>query len=110
MSLHALYIFGDQTGEIVPPLQELSRLSQQCNPLRDFLSRATDRLRMAVAKAPSHQRRRFPSFETLSELAVAMEKEGRSPALMTALLCVSQIGHFIVYGSLFCRNARWLIV
>ena len=97
MSLHVLYIFGDQTGEIVPPLQELNRLSQRCKPLKDFLSRATDRLHMAVTKTPSHQRRRFPSFETLSELAVAMEKEGRSPALMTALLCVSQIGYFIVY-------------
>ena len=97
MASQALYIFGDQTGEIVPPLQELSRLSQRCNPLKDFLNRATDRLQIAISKTPSHRLRRFPSFETLSELAVAMEKEGRSPALMTALLCVSQIGNFIMY-------------
>ena len=98
-----LLLFGDQTGDVLVSLQELSRLGQRCETLSGFLRRATDRLQKAIAKAPSQYRRRFPFFDSPAELAVAVEKHGvRSPALMSPLLCIAQLGHLIMYISKIC--------
>ncbi|KAK3369970.1 hypothetical protein B0H63DRAFT_564230 [Podospora didyma] len=98
MSSTTLLLFGDQTGEVLPSIQELSRLAPGCQSLSSFFRKATDRLRSTIARAPAHYRRQFPSFDSPLELAEAVAKQNiHSPALATALLCISQFGHVILY-------------
>lgn len=97
MSSEALYLFGDQIAELLPSIQELSRLVDNSHNLSGFFRRSTDRLQRAIANTSSHHRRHFSSFGSPLELATAIEKDGRSSALTTALLCISQFGHIIMY-------------
>ncbi|KAK4669877.1 Type I Iterative PKS [Podospora pseudopauciseta] len=98
MTANTLLLFGDQTGEVLPSIQSLSRNASSNQTLATFLRKATDRLRSAVLQAPAHYRRSFPNFTSLSELAAAVSKQDHaSPALYAALLCIAQIGDVIVY-------------
>ncbi|KAK4189134.1 hypothetical protein QBC35DRAFT_167960 [Podospora australis] len=98
MSANTLLLFGDQTGVVLPSIQSLSKLAMGCESLAGFLRRSTDRLHTTIARLPAHQRRGYPKFESPLDLATAVAKEDYPvPALATALLCISQIGHIIVY-------------
>ncbi len=106
------FLFGDQTGEVLPAIEALNRQSLHSPALRAFFGRCTERLRAAIARAPAPYRHQFPaSFASPLELAswafgadASCSSSGAglvlktiSPALAAALLCLAQLGHVIVY-------------
>ncbi|KAK3374152.1 hypothetical protein B0T24DRAFT_704334 [Lasiosphaeria ovina] len=98
MSSKTLLIFGDQTGEVLPSIEELSRLAPGCQSLNAFFRKSTDRLRTVIAQAPAQYRRQFPSFDSPLELATAVANQTtQSLALTAALLSITQFGHVILY-------------
>lgn len=97
MASQTLFLFGDQTGDILTSLQELSKLGLDCHNLAVFLRRSTASLHRAIATAPSTVRRQVPSFSSPLELAAAVEEDGNNlPALRSALLAIVQLGNVIV--------------
>ncbi|KAI1371583.1 hypothetical protein F4677DRAFT_464190 [Hypoxylon crocopeplum] len=97
MSSSTVYLFGDQTGEVLPAIQELSRLLPMYESLNRFFRQSTDCIRKALARA-TPQNRQLLSLNDPLELAVAVEKEHKhDPALTAALLCISQLGSIIVH-------------
>ncbi|ROV87534.1 hypothetical protein VMCG_10688 [Cytospora schulzeri] len=101
MSCDILFLFGDQAGELLPSLEELNRLSTQCEVLHSFLNESTQRLRACIFKAPSLFRHRVPAFESVLDLATLLENPKQQQkdlaALRTPLLCVVQMGHVIYH-------------
>ena len=98
-----ILLFGDQTAEVLPSIEQLNRHALRSSTLRTFLLRSTDRLRASFARAPASYRRYLPtSFESPLELATWASSQTSgpllkcSPALSAALLCVAQLGHIIV--------------
>lgn len=97
MPCKSLFLFGDQTGDILASTQELSRLALGSHNLSVFLRRSTQSLHRAIAVAPSTVRRQIPPFSSPLELATAVEEEGdHLPALRSALLAILQLGNVIV--------------
>ncbi|KAK3994996.1 putative polyketide synthase [Cladorrhinum sp. PSN332] len=97
MSAKTLFLFGDQTGEILPPIQQLTRLASSSHNLCNFLRQSTDRLHGIIFSLPMDQRQLLPAFDSPLELASALSKENSAiPALSAALLCIAQIGDVIV--------------
>ncbi|KAK4198880.1 putative polyketide synthase [Triangularia verruculosa] len=106
MSANALLLFGDQTGEVLPSIQLLSKHASSNQSLATFLKKSTDRLRHAISHAPVHQRRSLPTFNSLLELSTIVSNQQQStPATYGALMCIAQLGHVIVHLE---RNPRAL--
>ncbi|KAJ6178070.1 Acyl transferase/acyl hydrolase/lysophospholipase [Penicillium mononematosum] len=100
----ALYLFGDQIADVLPCIQRLSRRAANSDGLRRFLRSATDSLRKAIYQASFRERQAFPSWDSLTDLATAVERDAaHCPALKAALCCVSQLGHVILYLEQFPR-------
>ncbi|KAK1835326.1 putative polyketide synthase [Podospora conica] len=82
--LDKILLFGDQTVDLLPAISDLNRLVSRSQNLKTFF-----------------EKRRFPTFVSLLELATAVEEgagEGyHEPALRAALLCISQLGHVIIH-------------
>ncbi|KGO38588.1 Acyl transferase/acyl hydrolase/lysophospholipase [Penicillium expansum] len=99
-----LYLFGDQIADVLPCIQELSQRAANSDELRRFLRSATDSLRKAIYQASFRERQRFPTWESLTDLATAVERDdAHCPALKAALCCISQLGHVILYLEKFPR-------
>ncbi|KAK0739379.1 hypothetical protein B0T21DRAFT_285107 [Apiosordaria backusii] len=98
MSANTFLLFGDQTGEVLPSIQLLSRHALSNQILATFLRKSTDRLQTAITQAPAYARRSLPSFTSLLELAtVVSDQQHTAPAIYGALMCIAQLGHVIVY-------------
>lgn len=92
-----LYLFADQIADVLPYIQDLGRRAGSSDGLRSFLRSATDSLRKAMDQASFRERQKFPSWDTLTELATAVERDAaHCPALKAALCCISQLGHVIL--------------
>lgn len=92
-----LYLFGDQVSDVLPCIQDLNRRAAKSDGLRRFIRSATDSLRKAIYQASSDEKQRFPMWESLTELATAVEGDAaHCPALKAALCCVSQLGYVIL--------------
>lgn len=92
-----LYLFGDQIADVLQCIQELSQRAANSDELRRFLRSATDSLRKAIYQASFRERQRFPTWESLTDLATAVERDdAHCPALKAALCCISQLGHVIL--------------
>jgi len=102
MPSSTVLLFGDQTGDVLPSIKELSKISKQNHSLSGFLRKSTDRLRDAITNLPlegTHPHSDFPFFDSPWELAESTAvKDGHRvpPALSAALLCISQLGELIV--------------
>ncbi len=93
----SLYLFGDQIADVLPCIQDLSRRAANSDGLRRFLCSATDSLRKAIHQASFRERQGFPSWDSLTDLATAVERDAaHCPALKAALCCISQLGHVIL--------------
>lgn len=98
MPAKRLLLFGDQTGEILPSLQDLAKSATTCRGLRNFLDVCTEEIRNAVNCAPLRYKETVPQFSSVLELAaVVQETKHTRLALNTALLCVAQFGHTVLY-------------
>lgn len=101
-SLDKLFLFGDQTVDLLPTILYLNRLVSRSENLKTFFQKSVGRLHAAIStQTPPRFKRRFPPFVSLPELAAAVEEgagEGQhEPALRAALLCTAQLGHVIMY-------------
>ena len=97
MSATTLLLFGDQTGEPLPTILRLSRLSSASQSLSSFLRKATEGLQHAIFRIPADERKEFPSFNSPLELASALSKQDQpNAALSAALLCIAQVGDVIL--------------
>ncbi|KAK4464770.1 hypothetical protein QBC42DRAFT_220122 [Cladorrhinum samala] len=98
MSATTLLLFGDQTGEPLPTILRLSRLSSASQSLSSFLRKATEGLQHAIFRIPADERKEFPSFNSPLELASALSKQDQpNAALSAALLCIAQVGDVILH-------------
>ncbi|KAK4225579.1 hypothetical protein QBC38DRAFT_530435 [Podospora fimiseda] len=98
MSANTLLLFGDQTGEILPSIQNLTKLASKSHNLSTFLKQSTDCFRGIAFNLPIEERQLLPAFTSIIDLTSALSKQGSSiPALSAALLCIAQIGDVIVH-------------
>ena len=92
-----LYLFGDQIADVLPCIQDLSRRAANSDGLRRFLRSATVSLRKVIFQASLRERQGFPLWDSVTELATAIERDAaHCPALKAALCCISQLGHVIL--------------
>lgn len=92
-----LYLFADQIADVLPYIQDLGQRASSSDGLRTFLHSATKSLRKAMDQASFRERQKFPLWDTLTELATAVESDTtHCPALKAALCCISQLGHVVL--------------
>ena len=98
MPAQKVLLFGDQTGEILPSLQDLARSATTSQSLSNLLRTCTEEIRNAINKAPVQYQQHIPQFTSVLELATSVEEaKNARQALNTALLCVAQVGHVVLY-------------
>ena len=98
MPAQRLFLFGDQTGETLPSLQDLAKSAIASQNLANFLRICTEEIRNAINSAPVKYQEHVPQFASVLELATSVEDTKNTRlALNTALLCVAQFGHVILY-------------
>ncbi|KAF3765298.1 hypothetical protein M406DRAFT_60079 [Cryphonectria parasitica EP155] len=93
-------LFGDQTGNIAEALQELNKLVPHHDNLQLLFTRSMRKMKLALKRTSPAFKPRLSPVTSLLELALELEKEcfSGSPALAAALLCVVQLGYFIVHA------------
>jgi hypothetical protein len=102
MPAQRLFLFGDQTGETLPSLQDLAKSAIASQNLANFLRVCTEEIRNAINSAPVRYQEYVPQFASVLELATRVEETKNTRlAINTALLCVAQFGHVILYVT--CR-------
>ena len=89
-----IFVFGDQTNASEADLRRLLHAHDNV-VLTSFLERATQTLRLEIARLSSVQQEWFPRFSTLFDLLTSRHKKGNNPALGLALLCINQLARFI---------------
>lgn len=95
MSSSSLYVFGDQSTDLLPTVRDLNNWSSKCEPLRGFLRAATDTIQIILANTPLHTRPKFSAFDSILQLAQGIDVEEDCTALSAVLLSVSQLGSLI---------------
>lgn len=90
-----LYIFGDQTYDFQPYLRDLIR--SRNNPvLEEFLVKSYDAVRMEIYNLPPQIREKLPRFTCVDDLVFWDQSGFRCVALDMAVMCIYQLGAFIV--------------
>jgi naphtho-gamma-pyrone polyketide synthase len=89
-----VFVFGDQSGDVIPELREL--VSVKDNPLLlSFFQRAYITLRDEVAHHPQAVRG-LPGFVSVENLLWRYSESGiRNPAIESALVCIHQIASLL---------------
>lgn len=85
-------LFGDQTVDVYPAIQDLVRQSRHSLTLQTFLQNARDVLQCETAKLHTHDRARFQAFDSILSLAEAHLNGRLDVVISTVLLCVAQLG------------------
>lgn len=96
MASKTLYVFGDQSLDILPTIRHLTKQSRRNPPLRDFMRTATDSIQHAILTIPAHLRPNTSSFDSPLQLAEAIGGEAKSTPLVSSLLAIAHFGDFIV--------------
>ena len=92
-----VFLFGDQTAEQYPLLHKLV-LRKENALVANFMERVSVALREEIYRLPRSQRDTIPDFLTINNLVEAYYQKGNKvPMLESALLTISQIGHYIGY-------------
>ena len=93
-----LLLFGDQTVETLPAIENLVNQSRNSPSLRQFILGATDIVQKLAYGLNALERQRFHNFETILDLAESYAKEDSPDDLVaTVLMCISQLGELIMY-------------
>ena len=91
-----ILLFGDQTLDPSEHLHSQLLRSRANAILADFILRVETALRNEVAQLPSSERALIPDFITIDELVDrARKSQAAHPAIASALLCISQLVHYI---------------
>ncbi|KGO63928.1 Male sterility, NAD-binding [Penicillium italicum] len=89
-----LYLFGDQTYDLQPHIQEL--LQSRSNPvLEDFLVRSYDAIRVEIYNLPPSTRETYPRFTCVDDLLLWGQSGNGIIPLDMATTCLYQLGLFI---------------
>lgn len=89
-----LYLFGDQTYDLQPHVQEL--LQSRSNPvLEDFLVRSYDAVRVEIYNLPPSTRETYPRLTCVDDLLLWGQSGNGLIPLDMATTCLYQLGLFI---------------
>ena len=95
MSEMRILLFGDQALVNRSHIQK-QLLESRTNPFLSLLfQRSSDALRNEVARLSPSERRVIPAFTTIDELNDRTETAEAHEGVQSALLCISQIAHYI---------------
>ena len=95
-SSYGIYFFGDQTNSFESDLTRFLHV-KNCETLSSFFEQTHYALRLEISRLPSSRRGLFPRFTSIIDLLARKSDSGNNPALELALLCLSQLAHFIKY-------------
>lgn len=90
-----LLLFGDQALVNRAHIQKQVLESREDPFLSLFFQRATDALRHEVAQLSPLERRAIPDFTNVAELNDRTISDESHEGLQNALLCISQLAHYI---------------
>jgi len=94
-----ILLFGDQTAEQYPLLHKIV-LRKENALVRSFVEQVSQALREETRLLPRSQRDQIPDFLTVNDLKEAYYQKGsKVPMLESALVTVTQLGHYIGYFS-----------
>lgn len=92
-------LFGDQTAEQYPLLHKIV-LRKENALVRSFVEQVSRALREETRLLPRSQRDQIPDFLTVNDLKEAYYQKGtKVPMLESALVTITQLGHYIGYFS-----------
>ena len=93
-----LLVLGDQAVDTYLFLKDVLARGKSNTIFSSFLARVSAALREEVAQLPRLDRECIPDFSTVQELADRYHDQCiLNPAIESALLCISQLGHYIGY-------------
>ena len=96
MAPHRVLLFGDQTVEKLPSIQDLVRVSRNSPLLRRFLQDAADVVQTEVAKLNLDTRRAFVNFDSFVTLAEENAKQDADEVVATTLMCIARLGQLLM--------------
>lgn len=93
-----ILFFGDQTVDTHAFLKSILSRAKSNTLVSSFIVKASAALREEVAQLPALDRQSIPDFSTIQELS-DRHHEGQlvSTAIESALLCISQLAHYLGY-------------
>ena len=95
MSEMRLLLFGD--GALVSKGRLLTQvLASRADPILSLLfQRSSDALRREISQLAPAEREQIPVFNSIDELIERLSPNCTHPGVQNALLCVSQLAHYI---------------
>ena len=100
MAPQHVLVFGDQTVEKLPSIQNLVQLSRTSPSLRRFLQEATDVVQSETAKVSLTERRSFGSFDNILALAEHNTNQDEPDEVVsTVIMCIERLGELILLVS-----------
>ena len=92
----AFLIFGDQSLDTCSFLSEFCRRGSPSVLATTFLDRVTVALNVEISKLSSPDRQKIPIFSSIQQLNERYRaKKYRNSAIDSALLCITQLAHYI---------------
>ena len=90
-----LYLFGDQTYDVQPRLEEL--LQHRENPILDsFFEKTYNAVRVEISKLSQDIKEDLPRFTSIEDLVLWSRSSNRYVPLDMAVTCMYQLGAFIM--------------
>lgn len=94
----AYLLFGDQSLDTHGFLADFYRQGNPSVLAKTFLHQAGDALREEIDRLPKFERQKIPIFRTLQQLNEKYHTQTlKYPGIDSALLCITQIAHYIEY-------------
>lgn len=97
-SRSSLFLFGDQTENVLPPIQHIYQCAPSSFYLQHFLRIASDTARHSIEEFSTAAGRTKFSFDSFLSLAEQSASARACPdvVVQTLLLCVAQLGQLIL--------------
>lgn len=96
----AYLLFGDQSLDTHGFLADFCRQGSPSILAKTFLHQAGAALREEIDRLPRLERQKIPIFRTLQQLNTRYHAQTiKYPGIDSALLCITQLAHYIEYAS-----------
>ena len=103
----AFLLFGDQSLDTYATLAHFFRRGGQGFLAKAFLDQAAHALRREIEGLPKLERSKLPIFRSLQQLNERYHAQKiKHPGVDGALLCISQLSHYIEYVFLALHRLR----
>lgn len=92
-----IFLFGDQSGNILQSIKDASALSIHSNAIRTFFDNSMNRIHHLMTRTSPREHGLYLYKTSPLELALATKADygGGSTAVTAALLCISQFAEVI---------------